>query len=114
MIKLEDIPNTGVLILNVYFKDYKDNYANDSRKKLKEKIPMIGKEFGIQIIPIQFSLIRNITACVTRAVGAQYQYRFSQMTSENFQKLYNKIKKIKFGWWESFEIIIGNYVEGFE
>jgi len=115
MIKLEDIPQTGILILNVYFEGYKDNYANDSRRKLEKTIPKIGEDdIEIRLTPIQFSLIRTIAHGISRAIGTQYQYGYSQMTPEKFEKLYKEIGNIKLNWWKSFEIIVGNYVEGFE
>lgn len=115
MMKLEDIPQAGIMILSVYFEGYGGSYANDSRRKLKERIPVLGKreDIDIEIIPIQFSLIKTVADGVSRAIGAQYQYGFSKMTPEKFRKLSEEIGKLKFKWWEDHEIIIGDSIEGF-
>jgi hypothetical protein len=107
--KLEDIPQTGILILSTYFDGYKDTYANDSRRKIKKQASKLAEKEDITLIPLQFSLIWTITEGVNRAIGVQRHYGFSGMTPESFEKIYNEIEKKKYKWWKKFDIIIGKH-----
>ena len=41
MIDDNDVPESGLLIVSVFFKGYEDSYQNDSRRKLRDRIPKI-------------------------------------------------------------------------
>jgi hypothetical protein len=123
LIAVEKIPKSGVLIVTVNFADYKDNYANDTRRilgggdKQKGLVDEVEeKGIGVDLIPLNYWLGRTIVDKVTRSTGGLYKFGYSNMTPKSFEALYSllKEKKKKYDWWESVEILIGNRVEGFE
>ena len=75
--------SAGVMYLAVFFKGYKDNYQNDSRKSLLKSFPtFIKKHFeGAEITPLSFSLVYGALDCSGKAIGAQYQYAFRGLES---------------------------------
>ena len=116
MITLENLPETGLLILSVYWDDYKDSYQNDARRSLKESIPKIDIDNNLQIDlrPVQFSLIKVITGGINRAVGAQYQYSFKNLNPDRYKTLHNQIikKRGQSKWWSREDIMIASNVMG--
>ncbi len=118
MISIENIPQAGIILVTVHFKGYKDSYANDARRKMRDAIPKIDQEKGLEtnLNPLMFSLVRTIADGVTRATGAQWQFSYTNMTSEKFKVLYKEIMSIKnrLGWWKEIEIMIATEVWGVE
>ena len=122
LIPIERIPKSGVLIITVQFADYKDNYANDTRRILGgggkyEGLAAEAKDMKIEVdlVPLNYWLGRTIVDKVTRSTGGLYKFGYSNMTPQSFKKLHSmlKEKESKYDWWESVEILIGNRVEGF-
>jgi len=60
LINLEKIPKSGFFIIIVYFTDYKDNTANDTRKSLKSLTKNIGKNNEGEIEHHLFALTKSI------------------------------------------------------
>ncbi len=119
MIFLEDIPKTGILILTVYFPGgkYKEYFPNEARKKLKERIPRIDQKekLGLELEPLQFSLVRTISGKVSRAGGAQWQFGYKNMTPEKFKILYKNVTELSNPeWWGSFDILVASNVAGLD
>jgi len=128
MIPLEDIPRSGQLIIAVQFKDYRDYYANETRKTLlalSERRDV--KAIGIDLYPLDYWLKRTIVTekvdrdgknaekkrwSITRATGGLYKIGFANMTPDKFRKLYGVLQKMKKTYWEEFEILIANQVDG--
>lgn len=122
MISIDDIPSSGVLIITVHFSDYKDNYANDTRrilgggkrhKGLEKEVEKLG--LSVDFFALNYWLGRTIVDKVTRSTGGLFKFGFSNMTPEAFRKIYALIeqKKKKRDWWEHVEILIANRVESY-
>jgi hypothetical protein len=115
MIHIDDIPNSGVLIVTVYFDgENKGSYQNDSRRRLETVLNKIceEKDLETEIIPYSFSLVRTISDGVSRATGAQYQYGYSNMDANDLKELYEGLIEKSFKWWEDIQIMIATEVEG--
>lgn len=130
MIPFDQIPRSGQLIIAVCFRDYKDYYANETRKALHhlpERKDV--KAIGIELYPLDYWLKRSIVTekaeeekrkpkekklwSSTRAGGGLYKIGFTKMTPEKFRKLYSVLRKMKKTYWENYEILIASQVEGF-
>lgn len=129
MIALEEIPRSGQIIIAVHFKDYKDYYANETRKTLlglpkRREVQNIGIEF----YPLDYWLKRTIITqkedttkdkastkrwSINRATGGLYKIGFANMTPEKFKKFHEVLLKIKKTYWEDYEILIAGKVVGF-
>ena len=119
MMFIEDVPERGILIVNVFFKGYKDYYPNESRRNLRNIVPNKVRKIGLNLEPLQFSLIRSIEGsnkrcpeCKTmttedkcphcdvkthstrigQSVGVEYQYRYKDISKEKFKETYDEIK----------------------
>ena len=116
MMNVNDIPQTGTLIVSVYFEGYKQNYQNDSRRTLKDILPKICSDSNLQveIYPITFSLIKTVSGKITRATGAQYQYGYSNMTGNDLKLIYTRLKERKLSWWKEIHFSIADDIEGLE
>jgi len=123
MIPLENIPESGILLVTIHFKGYKDNFANDARIALKDGVPKLVKKLNIDIdlTPLIFSLIKTVAddvgkATRSRATGAQYQFGYYGMNSEKFKKIYYELKKLCDGrdWKDEIEIMVAGNVGGLE
>jgi hypothetical protein len=104
----ESNESTGILYLAVFFKGYRDNYQNDSRKNLLNSFPAyIAKNFpGVRIVPLAFSLVYGTLDGSGRAVGAQYQYSFKGMDTvqpKDFINVVNKFAKKEI--WDSSDVL---------
>lgn len=116
MIDVNEISPNGILLIDVFFKGYKDSYQNDSRRKLLEKVPRIAQEVNLDLAPLTFCLIRSVISGVGRSIGAEYHYRFKDMNSEKFTNFYKNVKILcdNTTIWNDFEILICDYVGGVE
>lgn len=131
MIPLENIPESGILVVTVQFKGYKDYFQNETRKTLKEAVPKLGKKFDLEITPLVFSLIKTIIdepkldeagkpagfkQRAGRATGAQYQFGYYDMSPDKFKKIYYELKKLCDGreWKDSIEIMVASNIGGLE
>ncbi len=103
MIFVEEIPERGLIIVSVLFSGYKGNYPNDSRRYLLKNLPdLIKGKYGIELVPVQFSLIRSIERTPDmsekqsigrpRTVGVEYRYRFENVNKEEFKEVYKEIR----------------------
>jgi hypothetical protein len=123
MIFVEDIPESGLIIVSVLFNGYKHNFQNDSRRNLMKTLPNLIKEkCGIQLVPIQFSLIRSIERTPdmsekesigrARTVGVEYRYRFEHLNKEEFEEMYKEIKNhcSQKNMWRDYDIMYADYV----
>lgn len=115
---IKEVPQSGVLIISVYWDpmEYKDNFQNDSRKKLNKTIPKIIENEGLDIDlrPLQFSLIRTVIGKKTRASGAEEHYSYRNMTLDKFKELQKLLWGARFNWWVKQKIMIGIRSEEFE
>jgi hypothetical protein len=113
---VNEIPNSGTLIVSVYFDGYKPTYQNDSRRRLEELVNLICEKQGLDVtvIPLSFSLIRTVSAGITRAMGAQYYYGYSNMNGTDLKVIYQKLIEKKKPWWQEVKIMIATDVEGLE
>lgn len=114
MIDINDVPESGLLIISVFFKGYEDSYQNDSRRKLRNRIPRIDEKHNLDINlkPLQFCLIRAVVKGIGRSIGAEYHYSFKNMTPEKFKTLYKEINDVcqNFNIWSSHSILFADYV----
>lgn len=123
MIFVEDIPENGLIIVSVLFNGYKHNFQNDSRRNLLKTLPdLIKKICGVQLVPVQFSLIRNIERTPdmseresigrARTVGVEYRYRFEHVEKEEFEEMYKEVKNYcsQRSIWRDFDIMFADYV----
>lgn len=112
-----------MLVISVYFKGYKDYYQNESRKELKEQIPVIDKNanLGIELKPFQFSLLRHVdddgesSRRRGRSIGVIYSFSFKNMTAEKYQTLHSQVQDLlgkKKSKWSHFDIMISSRVGG--
>ena len=117
IIFVEDVPKSGILVVTVFFKGYKDYYQNESRQELRDQVPKIDKEqnLDINLEPLQFCLVRNVTEeGRARAIGVLYTYTYSDMTPDKFKVLYKcltelLVKKTK---WSHNDIMVASNVGG--
>lgn len=129
MIPIENIPESGVLIVTIHFKGYKDYFPNEIRKTLKAGVPSLVKNLvNVPLTPLVFSLIKTIIdepkadkpdklkTRAGRATGAQYQFGYYDMSPDKFKKIYPELKKIGDGreWKDTIEIIVGSNIGGLE
>ena len=117
MIFVEDVPKSGVLVVTVYFRGYKDNYQNDSRRDLKSQVPKIDKEknLGINLEPLQFCLVRKVTEeGRARSIGVLYTYSYYNMTPEKFRVLHKHLSSLFASKrrWSHFDIMVASNVGG--
>mgnify|MGYP007042359255 CR=1 FL=1 len=129
LIPLEEVPRSGQLIIAVHFKDYGDYYANETRKtllRLPERKDV--RRIDINMYPLDYWLKRTIVTeksdeengnskqekrwHITRATGGLYKIGFANMTPDKFKRLCEILQKMKKTYWEEFEILIANQVEG--
>jgi hypothetical protein len=123
MIFIEDIPESGLIIVSVLFNGYKHNFQNDSRRNLLKTLPnLIKGKFGVQLVPIQFSLIKSIERTPdmsekesigrARTVGVEYRYRFEHLGKEEFGKIYKEIRNHcgQRNMWRDYDIMYADYV----
>jgi hypothetical protein len=116
LIDVNNIPRSGTLIVSVYFDGYKQNYQNDTRRLLKDGLNKIcaDSKLSTEIMPITFSLIKTVSGKITRATGAQYQYGYSNMTTNDIKIIYKKLKERKLSWWKEIQFLIADDIEGLE
>ncbi len=100
-------PN-GLFCLAVFFRGYRDNYQNDTRRNLVKSFPGVAqKEYpAASITPLVFSLVYGTLDGSGKAIGAQYQYAYKGMDSvpmDDFNSLAGRFAKKKI--WESHEIL---------
>ena len=113
MILLEEVPDTGMLVLVIQFNGYKDNYQNDSRIKL-DRLPKSIKadDLGIRIMPVSFGLVKTVIEGVSRATGVMQMYTYSDLTPDKYLHLYDALIKFctSLEWWGSWEVMIAQGV----
>ena len=113
MMLIDEVPDSGMILLVIRFSGYKDSYQNDSRRKL-DSLPKSIKsdDLGIWIQPVSFSLIKTVLDGVSRATGAMQTYSFSELNPEKFVKLYKAIEQFCASpeWWGTWEIMIAQGV----
>lgn len=123
MIPIENIPRSGVLVISVYFKGYKDYYQNESRKELKEQVPIIDiqKNLEINLKPFQFSLLRRVDeegdskTRKGRSIGVIYSFSYSNMIPEKYKTLHKELENLlakKKSKWSHFDIMVASRVGG--
>ena len=117
MIFVEDVPKSGVLVVTVYFRGYKDYYQNESRKELKDQVPKIDKEekLGISLEPLQFCLVRKVTEEGRgRSIGVVYTYSYSNMTPEKFRIFHRHLSSLlaRKSKWSHFDIMVASNIGG--
>jgi len=113
MMLVEEVPNSGMLILVIRFNGYKDSYQNDSRRKLDGLPNSIDtEELEVRIKPVSFGLIKTVLDGVSRATGAMQTYTFSELTPEKYVKLHKAIEQFctSLDWWGSWELMIAQGV----
>lgn len=123
MIFTEDIPESGLIIVSVLFNGYKHNFQNDSRRKLLKKLPdRIKEKCEVQLVPVQFSIIRSIERTPdmsekesigkARTVGVEYRYRFENIDKKKFEEVYKNIKEYcsQENMWEDYDVMYADYV----
>ncbi|MBU7027827.1 MAG: hypothetical protein HXS48_12900 [Theionarchaea archaeon] len=123
MIFVEDIPESGLIIVSVLFNGYKHNFQNDSRRDLLKRLPNHVKEkCGVQLVPIQFSLIRSIERTPdmsekqsigrARTVGVEYRYRFEHVEKKGFEEMYKEVRNYcsQTSIWRDYDIMFADYV----
>lgn len=123
MIFTEDTPESGLIIVSVLFNGYKHNFQNDSRRDLLKKLPdHIKERCGVQLVPVQFSLIRSIERTPdmpekasigkARTVGVEYRYRFGNTDREKFGEVYKNIREYcrQKETWRDYDILYADYV----
>ena len=115
LISLESLPKSGVLIVTVNIRDYKDSYQNDCRRTL-EQLPkkMEGKNVPVKLTPLNYWLGRTIVQGVTRATAGCWRFGFSDMTAEGFKALQETLAEMQQGlrWWQKPDVMIADWVEG--
>ena len=130
MIPLEELPRSGQIIIAVHFKDYKDYYANETRKALlglPERRDVKG--IGLEFYPLDYWLKRTIVTekakeeesqsrrkrrwSIARATGGLYKIGFANMTPEKYKRLHEVLTAMKKTYWEEYEILIASRVEGY-
>lgn len=130
LIPLDQIPRSGQLIVAVHFNDYKQYYANETRKALLN-LPKRRdvKKIDIEFYPLDYWLKRAIVSessddeieskvkqkrwSITRATGGLYKIGYTNMTPDKFKQLYSVLEKMKKTYWDEFEILIGSKIEGY-
>lgn len=114
MIRIENIPKNGVLILTIYFDGYKDSFQNDARRYLLETLPKKDEVNQINLTPLEFSIVRMIVGGVSRAVGVTYQFTYNNMTPEKFLDFNNLLvtEADNKNWWDRHSVLIADYVGG--
>jgi len=117
LIFVEDVPKSGVLVVTVYFKGYKDYYQNESRKELRDQVPGIDKEenLSVDLEPLQFCLVRRVTEeGRSRAIGVLYTYSYTNMTPDRFRTLHQKLSDLlrKKKKWSHYDIMVASNVGG--
>jgi hypothetical protein len=111
----EDVPRSGVFIVSAYFKGYKDNYQNDSRRDLKKGLikHLKTREVDVHLKPLQFSLIRHVDENGrSTTIGVTYFYEFKDMTPESYKDLHKEAvdflsNKSK---WSHHQVLVGSRV----
>jgi len=120
MIDVNDIPQYGTLIIEVFFGGYKDSYPNDARRFLKDSVVSIcsKEKLSVEITPLTFSLIKTVSGsknkAAGKATGAQYQYGYSNMTGNDLKIIFRELRARKLPWFEEIKFLIANNVEGLE
>ena len=92
MMLIDEVPDSGMILLVIRFSGYKDSYQNDSRRKL-DSLPKAIKsdDLGIWIQPVSFSLIKTVLDGVSRATG---QCRLILFQNSTQKYLLNCIKQL--------------------
>jgi hypothetical protein len=120
MIAPENIPKSGMLIVTVNFKDYKDSHANDCRRILGgDKTRYEGlavkaarRGLGVKLTPLSYWLGRTISHAITRGTAGSYRFGYSNMTEKDFKGLLEILDGMKLDWWEgSPEVLIADWVQ---
>ena len=124
MIDLENIPRTGQIAVISYFSEYKrssvkTNIQNDSRRYLRDNIPLIGERVGIKFKPMLFGILRHVEGGKTRSIGVIYHFAFTNMTPKLYKDFHSALKKrfndelkrIK-NLWSHYEVLLVSEVEG--
>ena len=116
MIKIENIPKNGVLILTVYFEGYKDSFQNDARRYLLDSLPKKDVVEQMNLTPLEFSIVRMIVGGISRAIGVTYQFTYNNMTPEKFVSFYDLLDREakNKSWWDRHSVLIADYVGGLE
>ena len=117
MIFIEDVPKSGVLVVTVFFKGYKDYYQNESRKELRDQVPKIDKDNNLEISlePLQFCLVRKVTEeGRARSIGVLYTFSYANMTPYKFRVLHNGLEELleKKAKWSHYDIMVASNVGG--
>ena len=124
MIELENVPRTGQIAVVAYFSEYKrssvrTNIQNESRKYLRDNIPLIGERIGLALKPMLFGILRHVEGKKTRSIGVVYHFAFSKMTPDLYKsfnhelaKRFNdELKRVK-NLWSHYEVLLVTEVEG--
>jgi hypothetical protein len=127
MIPLENVPKSGVMIVTVNFKDYKDSHANDCRrilggdKKRPERWPGLvataaQRGLTVKITPLNYALSRTISNGIKRGTGGVYFFGYSGMTPDDLRginQILAEMAERNQGWWEQApDLKIADWVEG--
>jgi hypothetical protein len=117
MIFIDDVPKSGVLVVTVFFKGYKDYYQNESRKELRDQVPKIDKDnnLGVSLEPLQFCLVRKVTEeGRARSIGVLYTFSYANMTPDKFKVLFKELTELlgKKAKWSHHDIMVASNVGG--
>jgi len=117
MIFVDDVPKSGVLVVTVYFKGYRDYYQNESRQELRDQVPKIDEEnnLSINLEPLQFCLVRKVTEEGRgRSIGVLYTYSYSNMTPNKFRVFHKHLTSVleRKSKWSHFDVMIASNVGG--
>ena len=114
LITPSNLPRSGVLIVTINFKNYKDSNANDCRRSL-EQFPEIAKKENVEVklTPLNYWLGRTIVEGVTRATAGSWRFGFSNMNVESFKALQEILMEMQSNhqWWEEPELLVADWVE---
>ena len=98
----EDKMKDGILIVGVYFRGLKDNYQNDAREWLLNKLFDYLEDCcsEVKVEPIEYALTRYISPVkrkgrAGRAKGGEYKYMIENATPEFYERLFKKLEKTK-------------------
>jgi len=76
--EIGDLPKDGFFVVIVYFKEYKDNTPNDTRRSLESMVKKIRKENKVDVIHHLFALLKS--------VDLKYLYALLAMAEDIRQK----------------------------
>lgn len=117
MIYVDDIPKSGMLVITVYFRGYRDYFQNETRKELRDQVPKIDKDksLGVQLEPLLFCLVRKVTEeGRSRSIGVLYTYSYSEMTPDKFKVLHQELNQLlgRKSKWSHYDVMVASNVGG--